>query len=157
MFWLLATSANPGAESRYSPANPSRRDTVSVPANGWAKLAIAVDNPSITPVHCHIDWHLSAGLALELFEAPDLLSGLVIPKDHATLCDVAPQPIVGPPSDNAARLLPLSIVLGAVCGALVLLGVVVAGLCWTIGRPKLWCISKYRPIGHVTAEHAVDW
>ena len=51
--------------------NPVRRDTVSVPPGGSATLRFYTDNPGAWFFHCHIDWHLSAGLALPVVVAPD--------------------------------------------------------------------------------------
>ncbi|KAF8588813.1 multicopper oxidase [Ramaria rubella] len=51
-------------------ANPIRRDTVEVPSLGNAYLRIAADNPGAWFFHCHIEWHLDAGLAVTFLEAP---------------------------------------------------------------------------------------
>nr|AHZ58332.1 laccase [Auricularia auricula-judae] len=51
-------------------ANPVRRDTVQVPSMGSATLRFVADNPGAWLFHCHIEWHLEAGLAVTLFESP---------------------------------------------------------------------------------------
>jgi len=51
-------------------ANPIRRDTVQVPAGASVTLRVTADNPGTWIFHCHIEWHLFAGLALVLIEAP---------------------------------------------------------------------------------------
>ncbi|WFD28472.1 hypothetical protein MNAN1_003483 [Malassezia nana] len=51
--------------------NPVRRDTVVVPAGGSARLRFVADNPGAWFMHCHIDWHLSSGLAMIVLVAPD--------------------------------------------------------------------------------------
>ncbi|EGO03467.1 Fet3 ferroxidase [Serpula lacrymans var. lacrymans S7.3] len=51
-------------------ANPMRRDTTIVPAGGSLTFRIAADNPGVWFFHCHIDWHLQVGLAMQLVEAP---------------------------------------------------------------------------------------
>ncbi|KAK3319747.1 multicopper oxidase-domain-containing protein [Cercophora scortea] len=46
--------------------NPPRRDVVMVPAGGYVAVAFKPDNPGAWLVHCHIAWHASAGLALQM-------------------------------------------------------------------------------------------
>ncbi|KAG5643712.1 hypothetical protein DXG03_009761 [Asterophora parasitica] len=51
-------------------ANPIRRDTVQIPSMHSATLRIVADNPGVWFLHCHIEWHLEVGLAIQLIEAP---------------------------------------------------------------------------------------
>ncbi|KAL5512657.1 hypothetical protein ACEPAG_2923 [Sanghuangporus baumii] len=51
-------------------ANPSRRDTVQVPSNASVTLRFVADNPGAWFFHCHIEWHLEAGLAITFVTAP---------------------------------------------------------------------------------------
>nr|ANC28028.1 laccase [Polyporus umbellatus] len=51
-------------------ANPMRRDTVHIPSMGSITLRVVADNPGTWMLHCHIEWHLQAGLAITLIEAP---------------------------------------------------------------------------------------
>lgn len=46
--------------------NPPRRDTIMAPAGGYVAVAFKPDNPGVWLVHCHIAWHASAGLALQM-------------------------------------------------------------------------------------------
>ncbi|KAM0552463.1 hypothetical protein ACHAPJ_008024 [Fusarium lateritium] len=72
------------------PNRPSRRDTVLVPANGYVVIRFVADNPGVWIFHCHIDWHLSSGLAMLLIEAPDKIQEKVtIPREHYDLCKAA--------------------------------------------------------------------
>ncbi|KAK7434374.1 ferroxidase fet3 [Stygiomarasmius scandens] len=50
--------------------NPVRRDTVHIPSMGSATLRVVADNPGVWFLHCHIEWHLEVGLAIQLIEAP---------------------------------------------------------------------------------------
>ncbi|KAL2914214.1 ferroxidase fet3 [Polyrhizophydium stewartii] len=50
--------------------NPVRRDTVVVPTRGYAVLRFYADNPGVWFFHCHVEWHLEAGLASLFVEAP---------------------------------------------------------------------------------------
>ncbi|KAK3680779.1 multicopper oxidase-domain-containing protein [Podospora appendiculata] len=54
--------------------NPPRRDTVTAPAGGYVAVAFKPDNPGVWLAHCHIAWHASAGLALQMIVQDD--------KDH---------------------------------------------------------------------------
>ncbi|KAG5638015.1 hypothetical protein H0H81_002283 [Sphagnurus paluster] len=51
-------------------ANPIRRDTIQIPSMHSATLRIVADNPGVWFLHCHIEWHLEVGLAVQLVEAP---------------------------------------------------------------------------------------
>jgi len=51
-------------------ANPIRRDTIGVPGGSSAALRLMADNPGAWLLHCHIEWHLEAGLAVTFVEAP---------------------------------------------------------------------------------------
>jgi len=88
-FWILSTSAFPDAGELYE-ADPVHRDVVSVPANGWALLRFTADNPGVWAVHCHIDWHMAAGLMLTMIEGGDHLtrghSVIVPPQQLAASC-----------------------------------------------------------------------
>ncbi|KAL8747014.1 MAG: hypothetical protein Q9190_001054 [Brigantiaea leucoxantha] len=48
--------------------NPPRRDVALLPANGYVALAFKTDNPGVWLLHCHIAWHVSSGLALQILE-----------------------------------------------------------------------------------------
>ncbi|KAK3347407.1 multicopper oxidase-domain-containing protein [Neurospora tetraspora] len=67
---LLAQSEQPfdPATSRdtWNYDNPPRRDTIMAPAGGYVAVAFKPDNPGVWLVHCHIAWHASAGLALQM-------------------------------------------------------------------------------------------
>jgi hypothetical protein len=91
-FWIVATSAFPEAERLFAP-NYVRRDVVSVPPGGWAKIRFVADNPGVWLLHCHIEWHMHAGLAATLVEGPSKLyaaaaggGDLAMPQAHADNC-----------------------------------------------------------------------
>ena len=71
-FWVIATSEFPEAETLFAD-NYVKRDVVSVPAEGWAIIRFVSDNPGVWGFHCHIDWHVAAGLVASLIEAPSVL------------------------------------------------------------------------------------
>lgn len=54
--------------------NPPRRDVALLPVGGYIAIAFKTDNPGIWILHCHIAWHASSGLALQIFERqPDVI------------------------------------------------------------------------------------
>ncbi|PWN26507.1 putative Fer1-iron transport multicopper oxidase [Jaminaea rosea] len=61
-------------ETALSLGNPMRRDTVTVPSGGAAVLRFRSDNPGAWLMHCHIEFHLNAGLALIMIEAPEVVN-----------------------------------------------------------------------------------
>ena len=82
-FWIIETSD-------YSEPlhHPVLRDTISIPAQGWARIRFVSDNPGVWFFHCHIDWHLEAGLAAYFIEAPSKLKGTIniLPNDLKAEC-----------------------------------------------------------------------
>ncbi|KAF5353736.1 hypothetical protein D9758_008639 [Tetrapyrgos nigripes] len=50
--------------------NPMRRDTVHIPGGEAVTLRFVADNPGAWFFHCHMEWHLESGLAIQLIEAP---------------------------------------------------------------------------------------
>ncbi|WVQ82538.1 hypothetical protein IAT38_004667 [Cryptococcus sp. DSM 104549] len=69
--------------------NPARRDTIVIPPTGSVTLRWTADNPGAWMFHCHIDWHLSSGLAVVFIEAPEKFqeSNSSVPQtilDHCT-------------------------------------------------------------------------
>ncbi|CAL4960430.1 unnamed protein product [Urochloa decumbens] len=57
-------------ERRLNLRNPQQRNTIAVPTGGWAVIRFVADNPGMWFMHCHIDSHLSMGLAM-VFEVED--------------------------------------------------------------------------------------
>lgn len=54
-------------------ANPMRRDTVAITGGGSVTLRFIADNPGAWLFHCHIEWHLESGLAVQFITAPLLI------------------------------------------------------------------------------------
>jgi iron transport multicopper oxidase len=91
-FWIISTSDYPDAESLYA-GDYIQRDTVSVPALGWVKIRFVANNPGAWFFHCHIEWHMSAGLALTFVISPEQLSanGYTVSESHKNLCQALQQ------------------------------------------------------------------
>ncbi|KAG1339015.1 Laccase [Cocos nucifera] len=49
--------------ARFNLVDPPLRNTVGVPVNGWAVIRFVANNPGVWLVHCHLDVHLTWGLA----------------------------------------------------------------------------------------------
>ena len=91
-FWIIATSDFPQAEQLFA-GNYLQRDVVSVPALGWAKIRFVANNPGAWFFHCHIDWHMAAGLTLALLVSPQQLqaSGYQVSQSQKQLCQALRQ------------------------------------------------------------------
>ncbi|KAH6696779.1 multicopper oxidase-domain-containing protein [Plectosphaerella plurivora] len=48
--------------------NPPRRDVVLLPTDGYVVIAFKADNPGPWLVHCHIAFHISEGLGMQIME-----------------------------------------------------------------------------------------
>ena len=66
--------------------NAIKRDTLVVEAYAWALVRFVADNPGLWAFHCHIAWHLAAGLMMQVMSRPDVLATTVIPDDVLALC-----------------------------------------------------------------------
>uniref|UniRef100_A0A182J835 Uncharacterized protein n=1 Tax=Anopheles atroparvus TaxID=41427 RepID=A0A182J835_ANOAO len=45
---------------------PPRKDTVSIPSRGYARVRFRADNAGFWLMHCHYEWHTAVGMALVL-------------------------------------------------------------------------------------------
>lgn len=50
--------------ARFNLVDPPVRNTINVPVGGWAVIRFVADNPGVWLLHCHIDSHLTWGLAM---------------------------------------------------------------------------------------------
>ncbi|CAN6332819.1 unnamed protein product [Urochloa humidicola] len=50
--------------AKYNLVDPVQRNTISVPTAGWVAIRFRADNPGVWIMHCHLDVHLSWGLAM---------------------------------------------------------------------------------------------
>lgn len=48
--------------------NPPRRDVALLPQDGYLVIAFRADNPGTWLLHCHIAWHASSGLGMQILE-----------------------------------------------------------------------------------------
>jgi Multicopper oxidase len=91
-FVILDQKSTPWNESEFKPTlnNPTRRDVVMLPVNGYVVIAFRVDNPGPWLMHCHIAWHASSGLAAQFIEQADKVKPLMeeagVYTDVTSLC-----------------------------------------------------------------------
>ena len=69
-----------------NPSNPTRRDVHILRGAGYMVLQFESDNPGAWPLHCHIAWHVSAGLYVTVLERPADIARLRIPSIMAQTC-----------------------------------------------------------------------
>ncbi|KAJ5647213.1 Multicopper oxidasetype 2 [Penicillium lividum] len=76
---------------------PIRRDTIMLNPHGHAVLRFRADNPGVWLLHCHVEWHVSAGLMATIIEAPETFpqSENPPPQSHYNVCAAYPNPISG--------------------------------------------------------------
>ena len=109
-FLIIASSDYPEAEFEYE-SQWLVRDTVSIPPSGWVKLRVIASNPGVWLLHCHIDWHMSAGLAVILNVGLDRLTAdfMQISSNSIAQCDSAiQQQVLTAQQAYAAQSLPAS-------------------------------------------------
>ncbi|KAH6950422.1 Cupredoxin [Ilyonectria sp. MPI-CAGE-AT-0026] len=67
--------------------NPQRRDVIQVRGKGHVVIQFdAANNPGVWPFHCHIAWHVSAGLLIQFLTNPDKVEKFRIPNVVAETC-----------------------------------------------------------------------
>ncbi|KAI9790634.1 MAG: hypothetical protein M1816_004967 [Peltula sp. TS41687] len=69
-----------------NPNNPQRRDVQILPADGYLVFQVNANNPGVWPFHCHIAWHASSGLYVNIMERPDDIRQMQIPQVMRQTC-----------------------------------------------------------------------
>ncbi len=91
-FWVMASSADQyfpwDSYGSLNTTNPPRKDTIVVDAYGWVLIRFRNDVPGMWAFHCHITWHLQAGLMMQFQMRNDLMKDWVLPEDVLELCNV---------------------------------------------------------------------
>jgi FtsP/CotA-like multicopper oxidase with cupredoxin domain len=90
-FWVMASDStgyfNWSTYKDLNTTNPMRRDTLTIDAYGWALIRFKADNPGLWALHCHISWHMEAGLLMQFQTRDDIMKDWTIPEDVLALCD----------------------------------------------------------------------
>lgn len=89
--FVLAEGAGDWDGTVVNPSNPQRCDVQllqggSAAAPGYIVIQVNADNPGVWPFHCHIAWHVSAGLYVNIMERPNDVRLLQIPGVMAQTC-----------------------------------------------------------------------
>ncbi len=81
-FWVVAEGTGEWNGTVTRPWNPQRRDTHilqgGLPTKDGVKYAVIdflADNPGIWPFHCHVAWHVSDGLYLNIMVSSHTQAG----------------------------------------------------------------------------------
>ncbi|EON65989.1 hypothetical protein W97_05232 [Coniosporium apollinis CBS 100218] len=76
-----------------NPSNPQRRDVHILPpardagaTPSYIVVQFDLDNPGVWPFHCHVAWHVSAGLYINILERPDDIAKYNIPAAFEQTC-----------------------------------------------------------------------
>ena len=91
-FQVLATGTGTWDGTITNPSNPQRRDVQQIADGGtvadptYIVLQWDQDNPGVWPFHCHIAWHLSAGMNINILERPDEIPNYDIPQEYLDTC-----------------------------------------------------------------------
>merc|ERR1711939_122430 len=113
-FWILGSGEGdfPYSSVQDVPSSlanlddPPYRDTVELPASGWAVIRYVSDNPGAWLLHCHIQWHLVSGMALVLVEGGDRLPAFLGSSNVSTTLSGVPSVTATQPSSPAHALGP---------------------------------------------------
>lgn len=52
---------------------------LTLPGFGWVLIRFVADNPGLWAFHCHIGWHMAAGLMLQFASLPSKVQEFQIP------------------------------------------------------------------------------
>ncbi|KAL2838445.1 Cupredoxin [Aspergillus pseudoustus] len=85
-------------------STPIKRDTIMVQNHGHAVVRFRADNPDkikrVWLLHCHVEWHVAAGLTATIIEAPDMVRNMSLPLDNLRICESYGSPSSGDGSEN---------------------------------------------------------
>ena len=89
-FWILGQGDGlfvPGTSNKtFTLTNPPRRDTLTIPGYGWMAIRFVADNPGLWAFHCHITWHMAAGLLMQFASLPSKIQEFAMPSYLAEQC-----------------------------------------------------------------------
>lgn len=92
----ISVPYNESAPLMPFPEKPALRDTVLLHSNGHTVLRFKADNPGVWFFHCHVDWHLTQGLASVFIEDPlALQEANVLSDNYKEVCSAAGIPNKG--------------------------------------------------------------
>jgi iron transport multicopper oxidase len=89
----------------YTTLPPARRDVFMVYKNSYTIIRFKTGNPGVWLLHCHIEWHIEAGLVMTFVEDPIQLQqqNLTIPQNTYDACKAQGIPIIGNAAGNSGK------------------------------------------------------
>lgn len=73
-------------DSKPKKLTPMRRDSWFIAPLGYTVVRFVADNPGVWLIHCHMEWHVTAGLTATLIEAPKQLQQQSMPSAQRAIC-----------------------------------------------------------------------
>lgn len=103
------TNAPYSGDTSTFPAYPARRDTWLNAPYGYTVIRFRATNPGVWIFHCHMEWHVDAGLIATLIEAPlKIQEHQKIDPAMATLCKAQGVAVAGNAGGNTKDFYDLS-------------------------------------------------
>ncbi|KAF8589084.1 multicopper oxidase [Ramaria rubella] len=84
--WIMGSGLGRYTGQAVNNTNPLRRDTVLIPAYSWMVLRFVTDNPGLWAFHCHLAWHMAAGLLMQFSSLPSKVAQMELPADIVAHC-----------------------------------------------------------------------
>lgn len=86
-FYIIASGSGTydSTTTSLNLSNPPRRDTATLPGDGYLVIAFKTDNPGAWLLHCHIAWHASEGMGIQFLEREDDIVGTL--SSYGTISD----------------------------------------------------------------------
>ncbi|THH20196.1 hypothetical protein EW146_g1116 [Bondarzewia mesenterica] len=84
--WIMGSGEGRYIGQALNNTNPLRRDTVLIPAYSWLVLRFVTDNPGLWAFHCHLAWHMAAGLLMQFNSLPSIIAQMDVPQDIVSQC-----------------------------------------------------------------------
>ncbi|KAL6309474.1 multicopper oxidase [Sparassis latifolia] len=87
-FWVLNSGAGDYTDEAIMNTTPMLRDTVVIPAYSWIFLRFVADNAGYWAFHCHIQFHMAAGLLMQFNVLPSVSQQYEIPQYMLDQCSM---------------------------------------------------------------------
>ncbi|GJE96110.1 multicopper oxidase [Phanerochaete sordida] len=84
--WIVGSGAGRYIGQPLNGTNALRRDTVLIKAYHWTALRFVTDNPGMWAFHCHLAWHMAAGMLMQVNSLPSRTAALDIPQAIVDQC-----------------------------------------------------------------------
>ncbi|KAI0092238.1 multicopper oxidase 2A [Irpex rosettiformis] len=87
--WIMGVGTGRYQGQALNTANALRRDTMVIPADGYTVIRFITDNPGVWAFHCHLVWHMAAGLLMQINSLPTKTGQLDIPQVIIDQCNAS--------------------------------------------------------------------